>query len=235
NMNTEIIKTDYFRKKRVDVVVIGGVEYFVVDQIARALEYKKVKRLYLNINDRWISDFENDEIKKVPKPIAMSVLDTDIGLNEYSYVLLVNKQGLLKIIAHARKNAEPFLSFLKSTGCLSDEVIMINNIKEIKFKEFLEHVLDGITKVLHLFKIEIKEEKYIIDFYLPEFNIAIEFDEYYHKEKVNYDDKRQQEITDYLMCDFIRVEEKEDYGIAINKILKAILNRSSIQVGIDRW
>ena len=57
-MNTKLVKTDYFRDNRVDVIVIDNVEYFVVDEIARALEYKDPERLYLNINDRWISDFE---------------------------------------------------------------------------------------------------------------------------------------------------------------------------------
>jgi hypothetical protein len=66
---------------------------------------------------------------------------------------------------------------------------------------------------------EKKIKKYWVDYYEPNLNIVIEWDEKVHntpkqKEK---DLKRQQEIINHINCDFYRIEEKTGKIIKINK------------------
>ena len=50
---------------------------------------------------------------------------------------------------------------------------------------------------------------YYIDFYIPEENLAIEYDEFDHKYKRQYDEERQEYIEKLLGCKFIRVSDRE--------------------------
>lgn len=50
-------------------------------------------------------------------------------------------------------------------------------------------------------------EKYIIDWYIPELKLAIEFDEKYHDGKIEIDAKRQTYIEEKLNCKFLRFKE----------------------------
>jgi very-short-patch-repair endonuclease len=69
---------------------------------------------------------------------------------------------------------------------------------------------------------------YKIDLYLPKYKIAIECDEYCHKDHKLEDAIRQEEIENILHCKFIRFEPTRDLnvGIIINKILKEILHKN---------
>lgn len=53
----------------------------------------------------------------------------------------------------------------------------------------------------------IKELGYWVDYYEPNLNIVIEFDENKHKYTVDKDMKRQKEIEDHLGCKFYRIPE----------------------------
>jgi len=66
---------------------------------------------------------------------------------------------------------------------------------------------------------------YKIDLYFPYHKIAIECDEYCHKDNILEDGIRQEDIEKELGCKFIRFEPRKDLnvGIVINNILKEIL------------
>jgi len=64
---------------------------------------------------------------------------------------------------------------------------------------------------------------YRIDFYLPKYNLAIEYDEHAHLQRIKEDKKRQSEIKEILNCEFIRIEEGAELH-GINKIITFILN-----------
>jgi len=67
---------------------------------------------------------------------------------------------------------------------------------------------------------------YRIDLYFPNYKIAVECDEYCHKDTILHDDIRQEEIEEKLGCKFIRFEPRKDLniGIVINNILQIILS-----------
>lgn len=67
---------------------------------------------------------------------------------------------------------------------------------------------------------------YRIDLYFPKYKLAIECDEKAHKNKINEDIKRENEIKEILNCTFIRYEpEEKDFCISnvINSIYKHII------------
>lgn len=69
----------------------------------------------------------------------------------------------------------------------------------------------GITDLQHAEnggEFHIKELGYWVDGYSAEKNIVIEYDEPHHKHQVEKDNRREQEIIDYLGCEFIRIAEK---------------------------
>lgn len=79
-------------------------------------------------------------------------------------------------------------------------------IIEAKAKEL------GITDLQHAEnggEFYIKELGYWVDGYSAEKNIVIEYDEKHHRKQIEKDQIRQTEITEYLNCEFIRIDEKE--------------------------
>ena len=98
--------------------------------------------------------------------------------------------------------------------------------KENKFGEQLEETLKPLG-------IKIKTQKsmfggkYRIDFYLPEYNLAIEYDEEQHNEEENKikDKIREEEIKNELHCEFIRLDYKKTDAYNVGLVLKKIFNR----------
>lgn len=90
---------------------------------------------------------------------------------------------------------------------------------ELVFKELLEQALQE-------FKISFKHQyqigKYRVDFFIPEYNLAIEYDESYHELKIKEDSEREKEINEILGCDFVRCSYKDSNIKNIIKILKKI-------------
>lgn len=88
-------------------------------------------------------------------------------------------------------------------------------IKEREFGELLKKSLEGIVEVTTQYRVD----KYIVDFYLPDVSLVIEFDEKHHKKQLKEDQERQRFIEGELKVKFIRV--KEDFELeGLNSILK---------------
>ena len=62
---------------------------------------------------------------------------------------------------------------------------------------------------------ERKIGKYWVDYYEPNLNLVIEYDETWHKRTQKYDRKRQKEIEKYLGCKFYRIQEGQDWHTII--------------------
>lgn len=71
---------------------------------------------------------------------------------------------------------------------------------------------------------EHKVLSYFVDYYEPKLNLVIEYDEKYHKYHKEKDIVRQEKIVEQLKCDFIRVQEGEDW----EDILKKITNNTKV-------
>ena len=115
-------------------------------------------------------------------------------------------------------------------------ITMLTSREEHVFAEYLLSFIGDDTKVIRQFPVG----KYRLDFYLPEHNLAIEYDEQHHVIGSNRkkDIKRQSVITSMLECHFIRVipskkgEALKDIGrfIESSKHLKSAKNRASLLV-----
>lgn len=93
---------------------------------------------------------------------------------------------------------------------------------EEDFKKLLEKSFSGILT----FESQKKVDNYRLDFYCPELNLAIEYDERQHKtpSTSSNDDKRQAEIEKLYGYKFLRVNQgKEIEGI--NQLIKLVLNK----------
>ena len=64
--------------------------------------------------------------------------------------------------------------------------------------------------------------KHKIDFYEPNFNLAIEYDEEHHTYNYDLDNNRQKEIENILGCKFIRIKKGNEIE-GINYIIKEVL------------
>lgn len=102
--------------------------------------------------------------------------------------------------------------------------------KEISFLNKLEDALKPFS--LKLIKQKVVCGKYRIDAVIESLNIAIEYDEYEHRYKLEDDILRQKEIEEYLGYDFIRLKEdmSDEYNIGLTlKYIVEKLNRKVIQ------
>lgn len=99
-------------------------------------------------------------------------------------------------------------------------------VKERDFWEILSALLRGITKIIPQYKIM----EYFIDFYIPEYDLAIEYDEKHHgiPSNVSKDAERQSKIEDKMNLKFIRVHEGMELS-GLNEVMKHIFDSRNIR------
>ena len=102
------------------------------------------------------------------------------------------------------------------------ELIVFTQNKEIRFLDMLEESLKpfGITGVRQ-YNVLGKR----IDFYIPNLNIAIEYDENGH-DHYSYEkhEGRQKEIENKLGCRFIRVSDRNSHSFNVGQVIKEMFN-----------
>lgn len=123
-----------------------------------------------------------------------------------------NLDNFNDIIKHLNKKHDVNLDF------------QVRPIKEKNFKEILEKTLYDIISFEYQYRIN----SYIIDFYFPEIDLCVEYDEHYHKYQLNKDKLREESIKKSLECDFLRVNEGEELK-ALNKIIRVLLEKKHLK------
>src|SRR5690625_2788914 len=109
------------------------------------------------------------------------------------------------------------MDFANNNGVCREFLVFIP-IKEQQFGKMLKSTLDGIVDIYTQFKVE----KYIVDFYIPEIGLIIEYDEKHHRKQIDEDKERQKYIEGRLCVEFIRVHENEElYGL--NRVIKYLM------------
>jgi len=108
-------------------------------------------------------------------------------------------------------------------GINDDSILVVKPTrKEILFGWSVYGVFGGLTKVIEQYNIN----GFKIDFFMPEFNLAIEYDELdSHKYKSKNDEERQLEIEELLSCSFIRIKEGEEME-GIKSIISFIIDKT---------
>jgi very-short-patch-repair endonuclease len=107
--------------------------------------------------------------------------------------------------------------FMKEKGTAISTIKTVP-INETNFGNTLHIIFDGILDIYEQYKCG----KYYIDFYIPELNIAIEYDEHHHKYQSRKDVQREKWISEQLGVTFIRVSEFDDLS-GLNTILKHLI------------
>jgi|SRR5690625_1283233 len=155
-------------------------------------------------------------------------------LQDTKYYIVQNKEGTRKVkrkvlhynldtIFNISIRGQYFAEFnnlinFAQTNGVKKEFLVFVPIKERRFGEMLKNSLEGIVDIYDQYKVD----NYIVDFYIPQLELVIEYDEKHHKKQIKDDKIRQEYIEEKLGVQFIRVNEgKELQGL--NQVIKLLL------------
>jgi very-short-patch-repair endonuclease len=194
----EILIANKFKEKYTcDIIFNDDIPYtlYCASDIGNILNYK-------NINKLIRTDF---------KYLIKS--KTKNGEHNKSYITLTL---LLKIVNKTRKESSLDICNTLNINIHSNKFTCIET-------DSLKSIIDTFSgeRIIKQFKIN----KYYVDLYFKEYNLAIECDENHHN--ISYDNNRENEIIDELNCVFIRYKPFEkDFNIfnVLNKIYLHIKN-----------
>ncbi len=169
-------------------------------------------------------------LKKISKDIDMNIKTVQRAINR-----LIDNQLVVKLKTNNECN-KYYLRYVEDNGEYEDELIMPtakelfgdDYDKEIELDYDVSKIFKDRKEIVFLNKLEEKldlkgirqyrvlDGKYRIDYYIPDLNIAIEYDENDHK-NYTYEqhEGRQREIEDKLGCRFIRVSDinSDEYNV----------------------
>lgn len=110
------------------------------------------------------------------------------------------------------------------------KVLLSTSRFEVSFSNILLPILDKMgIEIVRQFKVL----NYKIDFYIPEYKLAIEYDEEQHRFSVKSDAKRMDDIRKEIDCKFIRLSYKDSDAENVGIVLKEIY--AQIRKADIRW
>lgn len=196
------IKLELFTFKGFELraVNLEGQPYFVGKDVAELLGYQRPD------NAIRIHVEEEDKLMHQIKTSGQS-----------RRMVLFNKKGLSSLITKSKlltkyQKHDLYKAF--------DIEKALTSRKEIEFLQLLEDVITPIGLTLRR---QHDVNGYKLDGYIPEIELAIEYDETHHKRQVGMDKKREQDIKDAIECSFVRVSEDEKESVNVGYVIKAII------------
>jgi very-short-patch-repair endonuclease len=196
-----------FNQQEIRIVITQNKEYFVAKDVATLLGYKDTDQAIRQHCKKAIN-FETVKL-------------TDLKFSSKARIIkLIPESDVWILIEKARtKTAIEKLEIKNFLGFNEDTKVILTR-PEIEFISELEKALD----VFHIQSIrQFQVLNFKIDLYLPEFKIAIEFDENNHKNySIQAEQKRKDSIQEILGCRFLRLSDKDFCGINIAKVLKEV-------------
>lgn len=198
NIATQVLS--FREEEEITSVVVDGTPYFVGNDVAEALGYS---------NYRGAVTKRVDEDNKTKAKIKYK------GVRRT--VTLINEVGLTNLIVGCELLTQAQKKEWLVKFNLED---MLTSRKEIEFLQLLEGVLSPLGLTL--------ERQYIVngyrlDGYVPEMNLAIEYDEGQHDFHQEDDYQREQGIHREIGCTFVRVSYKECDSVNVGYVMKAIM------------
>lgn len=145
----------------------------------------------------------------------------NLGPNTKS-IILFTASGYLKLVKTFENNIgykiiKQIYEFLG--GNENVDIYVSNERFEITFFKLLKEALEEIgVKLICQHYVS----GYRIDFFIPEYNLAIEYDEDHHKSRTREDRIRERKIKKEIGCKFIRCSHKDSNIKNLMKILKEI-------------
>lgn len=194
-------------------------------QVADLLGYSKGSRQVRVQLENNIKHFEEGlhiiDLKGVPDsdPVLYKLGYSKQAITQAEHIYIFSQQGfnLFLQIADIMVNYDDFeLEYFGRIGL---------KYSKIRHEHSFEELLNGVLFSICKFKRQYTPvgTKYRIDFYEPNFNIAVEYDEEHHKHSKQSDTNRQKEIENILNCKFVRIEKGNEVN-GINNIIKEVLN-----------
>lgn len=225
-----MLKTVNWNNKELHTIqwlVEGEMEWvFFGKEVVEALEYDLTgKHSYTEYVSKFCDD---EEIFKV------KAKELNEELNNAAAVLfkigrkgewLITETGVVRLIGNSNilseVEKESLIDLLNSNKM---KYIVLKSTKEINFIDKLEKVLEPL-EIKGVKQYQIMNNKYRIDYYIPKFNLAIEYDENNH---IYYkrDEDREKEIKQELNCEFIRVSDDNCDEYNIGYIIKKLWDYS---------
>lgn len=138
---------------------------------------------------------------------------------------LLTKDGLKLYIDNSRKTKK--LSLVMTIYNHMLELEGEGKLPIILTDRFEDSFFNDLEDALNELGVELDKQyhvsDYFIDGYLPEYKLAIEYDEEQHKYNVEEDMRRENEIAQELGCGFIRLDYKDTNGTNIGKVIAKIM------------
>ena len=181
---------------------------FVAKDIAKMLEYKDT----INAIKRHIDKEDKITYKECEK---------DLIAEKYKKLqpqtILITKRGVICLVQNGKKYNKKFLMMLKDKYNIKYDIIK----RLSKQEEYISYITKSFKgeEMIRQYGVF---NRYKIDLYFPEYNLAIECDELCHKDRDReYEMTREKTIKEELCCVFIRFNpDSEKFCVfeVINKI-----------------
>lgn len=198
-------------EQKIRFTTINNVKWFVFKDIMQTLNLK-------NTSDHSKKISANDKQKMK--------LITGSGQN----MIFTNENGVQQFLQGCRSNNVQTLLNVLSRHITP--IIQVKYVcKETSCMRIIQKSFERFSPVL-----QYSVGRYRIDLYFPEHKIAVECDEFDHKDRTN-EVERQQFIENELKCYFVRFNPDENdfnIGNTINKLLEIFLNRLMPPTNIER-
>ena len=193
------------------VVTVGCDYYFVAKDITNILGYSNPR----------------DAIGRHCKKEGIITNKLIDAMNRSQQANFLNEDNLMLLIQKSKTKStfykQTFIKWLIKKELISDSKFILESRKEIEFFDMLENILEPFDYTC-IRQFYVCENKYKIDLYIKEINLAIEYDENNHS-NYTYEQQegRQKEIEKELNCKFIRVDNNDSDFYNIGLIMKQIL------------
>ena len=145
----------------------------------------------------------------------------------HPHTKLLCESGLYQMILRSQKlskdEKEKIVESFQKKGFLM-KIHIPNSRKEIEFKAVLEQFCDALNIIVHHQK---SESNYRMDFYLPDIDLVIEYDENCHRDYDQQQERqRENTIRSNTKCDILRLSDEYHHAFNLGKITEFLMNRN---------
>ena len=194
-----------FEGKKINVIQTDAEIYFKAKDIATVLEYSSLKKsIKINV-DAEDKIIYKELIKRIPD------CDNKKICKEQPHTIFINKSGLQSFLVKSR-----MIKSIELAKLLDINIFQKYTLKETCIVYYISLYLDS-KKILYETQKIIG--KYLMDLYLPQYNINIEIDEDGHKYRCPvYEKNREDYIFSKLNCTILRFNPDDKNSNIINFI-----------------
>jgi very-short-patch-repair endonuclease len=180
--------------------------------------------IYKFVNNKDLFDLKNSKSETFPFLRNYNIFSQN-SLNSSKNIYALSLNGYIKLLNSLEDGSIGKEVIKKYFSSNIEEYAILESRKEVLFRNSVKNCLKDIYTISFQYSVD----GYKIDIYIPELNLAIEFDEQggRHTYEPMSDIKRQKYVENKLGCKFIRVSETLNLEEGINIILKYILRKTA--------